>query len=80
MSKLCIRCGGTGQYLGTGMMLQDCYCDIDEQPTVKKSVALESIDRRSKSYRDAIDNLMKLNPKLTRDGAVKLFNETYDRV
>ena len=78
MSKLCIKCGGTGQYLGTGMML--IYCDCDDAVAEKKAPSLDKIDRKSAAYQKAIKNLMKTDPKLTREKAIKLFNETYNKV
>jgi len=83
MSNLCIRCGGTGQYMGNGMML--VYCDCDDMDAKKETEQktpppLNKIDRRSAAYRIAISNLMKSYPKLSRHDAIKLFNDTYDKV
>lgn len=83
MSNLCIRCGGTGQYMGNGMML--VYCDCDEMENnkemkQKEAPPLNKIDRRSAAYRTAIDKLMTSYPKLSRHDAIKLFNDTYDKV
>lgn len=83
MSNLCIRCGGTGQYMGNGMMLVYCDCDETEnsmEMKQNKAPPLNRIDRRTEAYRNAISNLMKSYPKLTRHEAIKLFNDTYDKV
>ncbi len=80
----CYRCNGTGKYLGNGMINTDCdKCDdngslIDNKHT--KIPELEKIDRRSQSYRDAIKDIMDLNPTISRLEAVKMFDETYNKV
>lgn len=73
---LCIKCGGTGQYLGNGFIMTDCnmcngYSEEIEAPP------LVNIDRRTKSYQKAIKEIMDLNPKITRNDAVKMFDEAY---
>lgn len=74
---LCYRCGGTGRYLGNGMMMTDCrICDegkIIDKPAPK-------IDRKSKSYQNAIKEIMAINPTLSRSEAVKMFDKAYDKV
>jgi hypothetical protein len=76
--SLCIRCNGTGRYLGNGMMMTDCaLCDEDnvsEQPTITPK-----IDRKSKSYQSAIKDIMALNPTITRQEAVKMFDKAYHK-
>jgi len=80
MSKLCTRCNGTGEYLGIGMVLVDCnLCQNFSEPT-SSTIPLDKVNRKSKAYNDTIKELMRQNAKLTRDDAVKLFNETYDKV
>ena len=78
---LCIRCGDTGRYLGNGMMMTDCeLCaekDLAESKPVE--VPLAKIDRKSKSYQTAIKDIMASNPTLTRNEAVKLFDEAYNK-
>lgn len=74
---LCIRCGGTKEYKGLGFMMRDCeLCKANDTIAVKDIV----IDKRSKSYKTAIKELMDLNSTLTRIDAEKLFAQTYDRV
>ena len=76
--SLCIRCGGTGKYLGNGMMMTDCtLCDEDNE--VAKSQTTPKIDRKSKSYQSAIKDIMALNPTITRQEAVKMFDKAYDK-
>lgn len=73
----CSRCGGTGELYGNGMIKIDCStCNGDGayEPKEKK------IDRKSKAYKDAIKEIMALNPATTREEAVKLFEDTYDKV
>lgn len=81
---LCYRCNGTGKYLGNGMMQTDCnICDgLTGTTGAKDSIATKDvkIDRRSQSYKDSIKEIMALNPDLTKEDAVKLFDETYNKV
>ena len=70
---ICYKCGGTGQYLGNGMMLTDCdACDKDKPAKPKE------IDRKSKSYKKAIKEIMDINPKITYEEAVKMFDKAYE--
>ena len=81
MTEICYRCQGNGKYLGNGMMMKDCDLCGDNAPAAKVSpVTLDKVDRRSKSYKKTIDDLMELNPKLSREDAVKLFDETYEKI
>jgi len=80
---LCHRCGGTGEYLGMGFMPTDCeICNNSSDECFKPVSAppLEKINRRSKEYLTAIKNIMSLNPKMSRNDAIKLFDKTYDKV
>lgn len=81
---LCYRCGGSGKYLGNGMMMTNCtLCDEDGKVIEKPkcdSQALAHVDRKSKSYQKAIKDIMELNPKLTRVEAVKMFDKAYTEV
>ena len=82
--KLCYRCGGTGKYMGNGMIMTDCRCsDLLGAPvTDNKDVTNDpnAIDRRSKSYKKAISDIMSLNPSIDRDKAVEMFDNAYVRV
>jgi hypothetical protein len=81
MNDVCYRCQGNGTYLGNGMMITDCeLCGDNAQESKILPPSLDKIDRRSKSYKKTIDDLMELNPKLSRDDAVKLFDETYEKI
>jgi len=78
---LCIRCGGSGKYLGNGMMMTDCnLCDEDNnEVSENKPKITPKIDRKSKSYQAAIKDIMALNPTITRPEAVKMFDEAYHK-
>lgn len=71
---LCKKCYGSGRIMGNGMIYEKCNCDqvIDE----KKPVA---IDKRSKSYRDAIEKLMVTND-IDRDEAAKVFESEFNKI
>ena len=80
---LCRRCGGTGRYLGNGFVLTDCNQCPDEayehevSHKIKQITPLDKIDRRSKSYRDAIKDIMNINKNISYQEAVKMFDEAY---
>ena len=76
MAKLCIRCSGTGSYLGNGMMITDCeLCNAYDEP---KSIvpSLDKINRNSKSYQKAVKDIMDAS-KVARKEAIKMFDEAY---
>lgn len=84
MSKRCWACGGTGDLMGSGMMLKECHhCDgygtLDESKT-KKVVEVVKVDKRSKSYKEAIDKIMRLHPDYTREQAVAVFDSEFDKI
>lgn len=68
-------------YLGNGMIMTHCtLCDEDDDyfsPEAKPAPPLDKIDRRSKSYQDAIKDIMAINPDITRQEAVKMFDKAY---
>ena len=75
---LCHRCGGTGKYLGNGMMMTRCtLCDPNN-----KIVKIEEpvIDRKSSSYKQAIKDIMSINPTISRADAVILFDTAYKKL
>lgn len=74
--KVCERCGGTGRFMGQGFMMQDCT--LCEEDNIIKAPELDKIDRRSKSYKTAIDDIMKSDPKLSKKEATKLFDKAYE--
>jgi hypothetical protein len=77
MAKLCIRCGGSGMYLGNGMMMTDCELCNEEEYEQKEAPSLDKINRNSKSYQKAIKDIMAINPDITRKEAIKMFDEAY---
>lgn len=81
---LCYRCGGSGRYMGNGMMMTDCdLCDDsgtpikDDKPKEKASLAM--VNRKGKSYQAAIKDIMSLNPDISRTEAAKMFDEAFDK-
>jgi hypothetical protein len=80
MADKCCRCGGSGLYMGNGMIMTECnLCVDDEYPVKKELPSLDKIDRRSKSYNNAINDIMKAS-SISRNEAVKVFDETYDKI
>lgn len=71
----CVRCGGTGKYKGIGFILTDCDLCIEEPEDEVSS--LDNIDRKSKSYKKAIKDIMSINPEISRKEAIKMFDEAY---
>jgi hypothetical protein len=78
MNQVCERCKDTGYYLGNGMIETPCNLCDDQEPVAKSAPSLDKIDRRSASYRDAIKDIMAINPDISRKEAVKMFDEAYD--
>jgi hypothetical protein len=76
---ICTKCYGTGEYLGNGFILTDCDCDKESISEDKSSISLKDVDRRSKSYKKAIDDIMAINKDITREQAVKMFDEAYTK-
>lgn len=77
MMEKCYRCGGSGRYMGNGMMMTDCtLCDGSEAPKIE-APPIDKINRNSKSYQKAIKDIMALNPDMSRKEAVKMFDEAY---
>lgn len=74
--KLCQKCNGTGRYLGIGFITIDCKV-CDDGCAENDAPELDKIDRKSKSYQEAIKDIMAINPKITRKEAVKMFDEAY---
>jgi hypothetical protein len=80
MTDLCIRCGGSGMYMGNGMIMTECQlCKYGNVEARKKYPPLDKVDRRSKSYNNAISDIMSTS-NISRAEAVKVFDETYDKI
>jgi hypothetical protein len=85
---LCIRCGGTKKYLGNGFVITDCeLCKSSSISTTNaynsnsnSNQDLSKIDRRSSAYKKAINDLLAINTDMSRKDAVKLFDDTYNKV
>ena len=79
---ICYRCCGTTRYLGNGMIETDCTICVDGKIVEKKPKPIEDhkIDRKSKSYKTAIKDIMELNPDISKEDAVKMFDDAYDKV
>ena len=59
----CIRCNDTKKYLGTGYIVIDCdACIHEEASSALHDMKLDTkdvvIDKRSRSYRKAIEDIM----------------------
>jgi DnaJ-class molecular chaperone len=76
----CSRCGGSGEVYGNGMLKIDCFvCDGDGSYEPEKVVKTVRIDKKSKAYRDAIKELMALNPNIDKGEAARMFEEAYNK-
>lgn len=60
-NALCVRCQGLGEYRGLGFVITDCEL-------CKKDV-------KSSKYNSAIEEIMRLDAKMTREDAERLFEE-----
>lgn len=83
---LCKRCYGQGTILGGGMMQTECTeCEgaghlyDAETPAAPKDVKV-CIDRRSKSYKEAIEKIKELNPEISDEDARDLFDLEYEKL
>ena len=79
----CLRCQGSGKLMGNGMISEDCDCDDghvyeDKEPVVKEPEPMK-INRRSKAYKEAIENIMAAS-ECTRQEAVKVFESEFDKI
>ena len=72
---ICTKCYGTGEYLGNGFILTDCDCDKISKE--KSTSSLKDVDRISKSYNNAISDIMSINKYISREQAGKMFDEAY---
>lgn len=82
----CKRCAGTGIVMGGGMMRMDCDdCDgigkvypddVDATPLARDFV----IDKRSKSYREAIKKLKSIHPDKSDLEISEIFEKEFDKL
>jgi hypothetical protein len=75
---LCPKCNNSGKKRGIGMMDVTCDCQYEEIKTKGESKQVP-VDKRSKTYRDAIAQLM-VSAKVTREKAVKMFDEEFQKL
>jgi hypothetical protein len=71
--------------MGNGMVMMTCYnCDeqgrlLEAKPDFEAPPSIATLDRRSQSYKKAIQDIMELNPLISRDEAVKIFDNEYQK-
>jgi hypothetical protein len=67
-------------YLGNGMIMTDCQLCAQDDNHYNKICAptLDKIDRRSKEYRDAINEIMRTS-ECNRVKATQIFDKTYSK-
>lgn len=77
--NVCQRCHGNGQYMGQGFMMTDCeYCTGGYHREKSNAIpTLDKINRKSKSYQNAIKDIMAINKDISREDAIKMFDEAY---
>ena len=82
MHKRCNLCCGTGFYIGAGLLTRNCEnCSgsgkiYEEDDDI---AALEKL-RQTSSYEEAVDKIHALNPEGSREEAVKIFEDEFDRI
>ena len=69
--RLCVRCGGSGEYLGIGMMMKTCeLCNNNKK---------EVVNKKSKHYKEAINAIISSSSKkLSKSEAEQIFDKTYE--
>lgn len=75
----CTRCSGLGKYRGLGYVEVICPCTLPEKKDDKVIQASVSIDKRVKSYKDAIKNIMAADD-IDRETAEKIFEEEFNKL
>jgi hypothetical protein len=77
----CARCAGTGEIMGNGMIALKCSkCSGSGKYT--EEINKESqvvLDKRSKAYKDAIKEIKAVNPNVSEQMAVKLFDDAFNK-
>lgn len=82
---ICLRCSGSGQVLGNGLIIDDCKtCKgvgkiYDKQPLSEDSPIQPSVDKRSRSYKAAIKEIQSVNKEMTLKDAENLFDKIYKK-
>ncbi len=77
----CSRCAGSGKICGNGMIVDDCStCGGEGSYEPGEVVKTKRIDKKSKAYKEAINEIMAINPNIDRGEAARMFEETYDKV
>lgn len=82
---LCYRCSGSKKYLGCGMTELDCYlCDddgrVETNPDETINIKKPEYNKRSKVYKEAINDLQEIHPDLSRKDIQKLFDDRYNEI
>jgi hypothetical protein len=71
---------GTGKIMGLGMIYKDCECDDGEVRDSVVAIAKPvTIDKRSKAYKEAIDNIMQTHD-ISKEEAVTVFESEFDKI
>lgn len=79
----CIRCNDTKKYLGTGYIVIDCdACAHEEAEKVLYEMKLDTkdvvIDKRSRSYKKAIEDIM-IAANVSKTDAEAMFAKEINR-
>lgn len=74
--KRCLICQGSGRVMGGGMIFHDCKdCDgFGKIKNIGDEISYLQITQ-SESYKDAVADIKKMDPKLTTDDADKLLQK-----
>jgi len=83
----CKVCVGQGEVLGGGFMMMDCReCRgtgvMSTTPPVTGGTdsVSKGLDKRSKSYKQAIRKIADLHPDMSREECEKIFDEEYEKI
>lgn len=80
----CNRCVGSGVVMGGGMMMDECNpCEgtgkISDVPAVIITPDVATIDRRGKTYKEAVVKIMDLH-SCEKDEAVRIFDDEFSKL
>lgn len=79
----CLTCAGSGTLMASGFTTRTCpICDgygkIDIEDSIEEIKRDKPvIDKRSKAYKEAINDIMKVNPTLSRKDCESVFEKEY---